>query len=44
MGHVEDRWTRPTPTGRRVRADRYGRGKRCEYRAGQLSCWTVVTG
>jgi len=28
MGHVEDRWTRPGPSGRRVKSDRYGRGKR----------------
>lgn len=28
MGHVKDRWTRPGPSGRRVRTDRWGRGKR----------------
>lgn len=28
MGHVVDRWTTPGPNGRRIRNDRYGRGKR----------------
>jgi len=28
MAHVEDRWTRPGPSGRRVHTDRYGRGLR----------------
>lgn len=28
MGHVVDQWTRPGPGGRRVRTDRWGRGRR----------------
>lgn len=28
MAHVEDRWTAPGPTGKRVRTDRWGRGSR----------------
>lgn len=28
MGHVVDRWTRPGPSGKRVRTDRWGKGKR----------------
>ena len=28
MGHIQDRWTRPGPSGRRVHTDRYGRGLR----------------
>ena len=28
MGHVQDRWTVPGPTGRRVKGPRYGQGKR----------------
>ena len=28
MGHVRDLWTRPGPSGRRVRTERHGRGKR----------------
>lgn len=31
-GHVEDRWTRPGDAGRRVRSDRWGKGKRWKAR------------
>lgn len=34
MGHVVDKWTDPGPSGRRVRNDRWGRGKR------YLARWT----
>jgi integrase len=32
MGHIEDRWTVPGPSGRRVRGPRYGQGKRWRAR------------
>lgn len=32
MAHVEDRWTRPGPSGRPVRTARWGRGKRWRAR------------
>lgn len=32
MGHVRDRWTRPGPSGRRVRTDLWGRGRRWQAR------------
>lgn len=38
MGHVEDRWTRPGPDGKRIRTERWGKGKR--WRA----VWTEPTG
>lgn len=28
MGHVEDRWTKPGPNGRRIKSERHGRGAR----------------
>jgi integrase len=32
MSHVRDRWTAPGPNGRRVRTERWGRGKRWQAR------------
>lgn len=32
MGHIEDRWTVPGPSGRRVKGPRYGQGKRWRAR------------
>lgn len=28
MAHIEDRWMKPGPTGRKIKSDRYGTGKR----------------
>lgn len=30
--HIDDRWTRPGPNGRRIRTDRWGKGKRWRAR------------
>lgn len=38
MAHIEDRWTRPGPNGRRIKTDRHGRGKRWQ------AVWTDTTG
>jgi len=47
VGSVVDRWTRPGPSGKRVRSERYGRGKRWLARyvqadgsRGNLACTT----
>ncbi len=28
MAHIEDRWMKPGPAGRKIKSDRYGTGKR----------------
>lgn len=38
MGHIRDRWTDAGPSGRRIRNDRWGRGRRWQAR------WTESTG